>query len=257
MMTAFFILGFTLSSAQAATPSSLLEEIKALEPYRKHLVAENRPDISDQDYLSALGGQPVSGIVLHEGIDAGQGWGVRVYDHPVDRVWSSITHEEVMDGKMSLDVSTVLEGPEHAHGRLIFQTLDLPRPLTDRYWVTQVSHGAEAYKRSRGRLWEVSWSDVTKTYSLAKTEYASYEKNGTALEWTKGAWTLIPLSDGRTVVEYFAWSDPGGYIPPAIAARLAPGQVLKTLEEMEQIVREQREGPFPSKAVKPDGSSLR
>ncbi len=123
--------------------------------------------------------------------------------------------------------------------------------------MTRVSHGKEAYKRSRGRLWEVSWSDVTKTYSLANTEYASYEEKGTPVDWTKGAWILIPLSDGRTVVEYFAWSDPGGYIPPAIAARLAPGQVLKTLEEMEQIVREQRKGPLPPKAVKPDGSRPR
>jgi hypothetical protein len=256
MISVLTILSIGLQTANAATPQELLAEVKALSTHRQHLLAEHRPNITDAHYLKALGGEAVSGIEIHEGMDAGQGWGVTVFEEPVERVWATLTNEEVMDGKMSLDVSAVVRGPEFGHGRLIFQSLDLPRPLTDRYWITQISHGAEAFTASKGALWELSWVDVNKTFSLAGTEYASFEDSAIPVDWTKGAWLLIPLSNGKTLVEYFIWSDPGGFIPPALASRFAPGQVLKTFESMESIVVEQLTQPIPAGSVKPDGSKF-
>jgi len=256
MSLSFCLFSLLSQPVDAASPQSLLAEVKASSPHRKHLLAQKRPVISDAQYLAALGGNPVSGIAIHEGMDAGQGWGVTVFKEPVERVWATLTNEEVLDGKMSLDVSAILEGPEFGHGRLIFQSLDLPRPLTDRYWLTRISHGAEAYRASKGALWELSWVDENKTKSLAGTPYAKYEDKATPLDWTRGAWLLIPLSNGNTLVEYFIWSDPGGFIPPAFASKFAPGQVLSTFEDMESVVVEQMGKPFPAGAVKPDGSKL-
>jgi hypothetical protein len=254
MCVSVFLFSLLSQPVDAFSPESLLAEVKHSLPHRKHLLAAKRPEITDAQYLAALGGKPISGIALHEGMDAGQGWGVTVFKEPVERVWAALTNEEVLDGKMSLDVSAVLEGPEYGHGRLIFQSLDLPRPLTDRYWLTRISHGAAAYRASKGALWELSWVDENKTKSLAGTPYAKYEEKATPLDWTQGAWLLVPLSNGNTLVEYFIWSDPGGFIPPALASKFAPGQVLSTLESMESVVVEQLGKPLPAGVVRPDGS---
>jgi hypothetical protein len=256
MSVSFCVLSLFLVDAEAVTPEVLLGEVKSSFEHRKLLVAEKRPVISDAQYLQALGGEPVSGITIHEGMDAGQGWGVTVFQESVEQVWVALNDEEDHGGKMSLDVSAVLEGPEFGHGRLIFQSLDLPRPITDRYWITRISHGKAAYTASAGALWELSWVDEHKTATLAGTAYAHFEKRATPLDWTKGSWLLIPLSNGTTLVEYFIWSDPGGFIPPALASRFAPGQVLTTFESMESVVIEHLSKPVPAGAVRPDGSKF-
>lgn len=256
MSLSYCIMSFFLVDAQATTPEVLLAEVKSSYEHRKLLLAEKRPVISDAQYLQAIGGEPVSGITIHEGMDAGQGWGVTVFEKPVENIWVALTNEEDLDGKMDLDVSAVIEGPEYGHGRLIFQSLDLPRPISDRYWLTRISHGQAAYTASGGALWELSWVDENKTASLAGTPYASYEKKGTPLDWTKGAWLLVPLSNGSTLVEYFIWSDPGGFIPPALASKFAPSQVLSAFEGMEAVVAEHMGQPFPVGSERPDGSKF-
>jgi hypothetical protein len=242
------------AETQAATPAELLAEVRATDAHRDHLVFKARPSITDSQYLEALGGTPVSGIFIEEGKKEGQGWGITVFDHPVERVWAAIIHEEAMDGKFSLGISTIIEGQAFRSGRLIFQTLELPRPLSDRYWVTRATHGSEAFAESGGALWEVSWQDVNKEFSLSGTPYAQYEENSTPVEWTLGAWLLVPLSNGKTLVEYVVSSSPGGRIPPALAARFAPGQVLQTLDGMEKFVTEHRKKPVPAGVQRPDGS---
>ena len=240
----------------AATPQELLSEIRAADAHRQHLVFKARPDITDAQYLEALGGTPVSGIFIEEGQEEGQGWGITVFEHSVENVWAAIVHEEAMDGKFSLGVSTILQGQPFRNERLIFQTLELPRPFSDRYWITRATHGSKAYTASRGALWEVAWQDV-KDVSLQGTPYANYENEGTPVEWTVGAWLLVPLSNGTTLVEYVVSSAPGGRVPAALAARFAPGQVLQTLDGMQDFVVEESKTPFPAGVERPDGSPLR
>ena len=239
----------------AATPEELLAEIRSSDAHRSHLVFKARPSITDAQYLEALGGVPLSGIFIDEGQEEGQGWGITVFDHPVEKVWAAIIHEEAMDGKFSLGVSTILQGQPFRNGRLIFQTLELPRPFSDRYWITRATHGSKAYSASGGSLWEVAWADV-KDVSLQGTPYASYEEEGTPVEWTVGAWLLVPLSDGTTLVEYVVSSAPGGRVPASLAARFAPSQVLQTLDGMQMFVVEENKSPFPAGVVRPDGSPL-
>jgi hypothetical protein len=162
-----------------------------------------------------------------------------------------------MDGKFSLGVSTILQGEPFRNGRLIFQTLELPRPFSDRYWITRATHGSEAYTESGGALWEVAWQDVNKEVSLQGTAYASYEEEGTPVEWTVGAWLLVPLSNDKTLVEYVVSSSPGGRVPASLAARFAPGQVLQTLDGMQKFVVEESKSPFPAGVERPDGSPLK
>jgi len=243
-------------SALASSPDQMLQEIKGVEAARSNLVFKDRPSISDEQYLRALSGQIVTGLFINQRDEAGQGWGVTVYPEPVQRIWAALTNEEDMDGRMSLEHSAVLEGPEHSHGRVIFQSLDLPRPLSDRWWVTRVSHGADAYRASGGKLWEISWVDENKTYSLANTPFAAYAERATPLDWTTGSWLMIPLSNGQTLVEYTISTDPGGRIPAAFASRFAPSQVQTAMEELLDLVEKQKEETMPAGMVKPDGSSL-
>ena len=97
--------------------------------------------------------------------------------------------------------------------------------------------------------------DVNKEFSLQGTPFSDYEESGTPVDWTLGAWLLVPLSNETTLVEYVVSSSPGGRIPAALAARFAPGQVLQTLSSMEEIVAEQRPHPIAPGTVRPDGSS--
>lgn len=250
------VLFIACNLAFAATSDRLLEEVKSVEEARARLVFKDRPTITDEQYLRALDGRIVTGLFINKKGKTGQGWGVTVYPEPVQRIWAALTNEEDMDGKMSLEHSAVLEGPEHGHGRVVFQSLDLPRPLSDRWWVTRVSHGVDAYRASAGKLWEVSWVDENKTYSLANTEFAAYGERATPLEWTTGSWLMIPLSNGHTLVEYTVSTDPGGRIPAAFASRFAPSQVETAMEELLELVEKQKQETLPGGLVKPDGSPL-
>jgi hypothetical protein len=68
---------------------------------------------------------------------------------------------------------------------------------------------------------------------------------------------LIDLGEGKTLVEYYVWSDPGGMLPPGPASRFAGGAVKDTLIAMRGLALEHQQGTaYGSGFVKPDQSSL-
>ena len=73
--------------------------------------------------------------------------------------------------------------------------------------------------------------------------------------WTKGAWLLMALDDGRTLIEYHTWSDPGGSVPVGLATRFAAGEVAQNLTNMANFARNH----IPSctgQFHRPDGSAF-
>lgn len=46
------------------------------------------------------------------------------------------------------------------------------------------------------------------------------------------------MDGGRTAVEYYAWSDPGGIIPARPASRFAAGAIERLLNDMEAFAKE-------------------
>jgi hypothetical protein len=115
-----------------------------------------------------------------EGVAAGKGWGVAVYDLPLEAVWRAVNDEEVYE--------------------------DLGTPLAER--------------AERGR----------------------------PVDWTRGSWLVVGLADGRTVAEYFAWTDPGGMIPARPASRFARGAIRDTLDAIGRLAQSYSETTLISTA---------
>jgi len=236
-----------------AAHAGVADELAELREFRSLRGAERAPEISAETYERALKG-PVSGIQFVEGVTAAQGWGVAVYDLPIEQVWQGLVSENEHAGATPVSVSKVIKGAPYSDGRMLFQYMPLPI-VTDRWWVVTLRHNKQLYDASGGRMWEVHWTDDSNPSHLAGTPNAEVAAQGMPVAWTKGAWLLVRLKDDRTLVEYFAWSDPGGRLPAGPASRFAGGAVKETLAAMQEFARGIK-GRSRNAYVRPDGSPL-
>ena len=90
------------STARAADITEIVEQILAARRER----AKDVPDIPADAYTRALGGEVVSGIEFVDGAKAGKGWGVAVYDVPVEAMWKAINDEGTYSGRLPLRVAS-------------------------------------------------------------------------------------------------------------------------------------------------------
>ena len=102
---------------------------------------------------------------------------------------------------------------------------------------------------------ELYWDDDSRPERLVGTGMEKVAAGGMPIKWTKGAWLFYPLSDGRTLIEYFIWSHPGGNLPPGPASRFAAGAVKNNLKDMEKFAKE-KVNADKTGVLRPDGSPL-
>jgi hypothetical protein len=234
--------------------AGIVEEVAALNAHRSLRGPDNAPPISAQVYEKALSG-PMSGIQAVEGVNAAQAWGVAVFNLPIEQVWQGLISENEHAGTAApVSVSKLVGGKPYMDGRLLFQFMPLPL-VSDRWWVVRLKHNKQLYEASQGKMWEVHWTDENKTDHLKGTPLEATAADGMPVAWTKGAWLLIQLSDQRTLVEYYAWSDPGGRLPAGPASRFAGGAVKDTLRSMEAFCATMKNRSRAA-YVRPDGSPL-
>ena len=239
-----------LSLAEART---VAEGLAILDPLRSQRAADAAPTVPADAYTRAASGEHVKGIQSVEGVAASKGWGVAVFDLPVEAVWKAVNDEKRFAGRLPVSESAVVAGTPNRDGRYLFQYMPLP-VVDDRWWVVHMDHNAGLYQQSGGVVWELSWKDATDASRVAGTSWEAKVEDATPVAWTHGSWLLVDL-EGKTLVEYFVWSDPGGSIPAGPASKFAGGAVLDTLAAMEQLAREhagKSEGGF----VRPDQSAL-
>ncbi len=236
-----------------AQARSVDEALALLEPLRALRHADAAPTVPRSAYASASAGQHVKGIEAVDGVAASKGWGVAVFDLPIEAVWKAVNDEKRFAGLLPVQESAVLTGTPNRDGRTLFQYMELPI-VDDRWWVVAMDHNAELYTQSGGVVWELSWKDATDPSRLVGTGWASRVEDATPVAWTHGSWLLVDL-EGRTLVEYFVWSDPGGSIPAGPASKFAGGAVLDTLSAMEQLATEHA-GSAEAGFVRPDQSAL-
>jgi hypothetical protein len=248
-MLSLFVAVFVAFAAYAG----VVDELAEMQQFRAFRAADRAPVISAETYERALKG-PVTGIQFVDGVNAAQGWGVAVYDMPIEQVWQGLVSENEHAGVTPVSVSQVIKGAPYADGRMLFQYMPLPI-VTDRWWVVKLRHNKRLYEASGGRMWELYWSDDSNPAYLQGTPNAAIAAQGMPVAWTKGAWLLVRLKDDRTLVEYFAWSDPGGRLPAGPASRFAGGAVKETLAAIEELARGLK-GRSRSAYVRPDGSPL-
>lgn len=84
--------------------------------------------------------------------------------------------------------------PDRASNLRSYQYIDLPWPINDRWYMVIV----EPLKETADGCLSYSWSYVPRSGNIVDTH---------------GTWTLVPLSDGRTLACYFVSADLGIRLP--------------------------------------------
>ncbi|MBW1877733.1 MAG: hypothetical protein JRI25_01465 [Deltaproteobacteria bacterium] len=228
-----------------------LEEVAPLRALR---LAKDAPEIPARAYQRAARGSPVAGVLMTKESKAGKGWGVMIYDFPVEVVWMAVNDEPAMAEWLPVSISSVIGGIPGAHGHILFEYMPIP-VFTNRWWIVDVSHNADLYRASGGKVWEQSWVDATDPNRLAGTPYAEYRDIGMPVDWSLGSWMLVQLSDNRTLGEFFTWTDPGGRLPPGPTSRFASGAIKDTMRAVEALAKE-REHTSRTGFVRPNQEPL-
>lgn len=239
-----------LMSSAMALPAP---EAAARVPRHLRLHGGDAPTLDADVYSRAEAGEVVTGLQFVDGVAAGRAWAAAVFDVPIEAVWMAINDGEAHPGRVgNLEASDVVRGDAHAHGRLVFQRLDLPI-LSDRWWVAEQHHNAAMYQATGGTVWEMgAWtrdSDEARAFAGARADGA------VPVDWSRAGWLLVSLEDGRTLAEYWVWTDPGGSIPAGPASRFAPGALKRWMADMEAFAITQQ-GQDRSGFVRPDQTAL-
>ncbi len=236
----------------AALAADAWTEVSALAEHRNdRQVAEVIPDSARK---AASEGKRQAGV--HAPGDGGlaTGWGVAVWDLPVEAVWKAINNEDQASDFLAPAHSGTVDGAAHHSGRSSFQYISAP-VVTDRWWITTWTFNAELYRLTEGAMWEVSFVDNNDPAMLEGTTFHSLLADSMPIADAAGGWLVIPLSDGRTWVEYLSQADPGGNIPSGLMGKFADREVLSTFDAIEaRAVYHQTAGA--EGYVRPDGSEL-
>jgi hypothetical protein len=237
--------------AHAVTGADVAAQLQSIRSQRG---IDTAPTVAASLYQRALDGEIVKGIEVVENIKAAKGYGVAVFDIPIDQLWKAIADEDHHANKTAVTMSETITGTPRAHDHTIFQYLPVPM-VSDRWWLVNIRYTGSLYTQTGGQIWEITWRDKNKDPALLNQLNLDQFEDAMPVAWTKGAWLLLKLDDGRTLIEYHTWSDPGGSVPVGLATRFAAGEVAANLKHMAHFARTHIptcDGSFH----RPDGTGL-
>ena len=125
--------------------------------------------------------------------------------------------------------------------RLVYQRIDLARPLTDRQWVIEVVNNVPLVHATGGRLVERSW-----TLSDARGARAEVP-NAIWLPRNEGGWFLAEAGRG-TILGYHVRTSIGGIVPDEVMVRWSSSTLegmLRKVAERTRFVRGHYTGSHP------------
>ncbi|MFT4625717.1 MAG: hypothetical protein ACI8PZ_004388 [Myxococcota bacterium] len=223
-----------LAAAALALPPDVaarLDEVSALRGMR---LLDDAPTIPAQAYEQALGGKVATGLVDVPGYKSRQAWGVGVVDVSIDRMWAAVNDDRSKPEYTALEHVVLLDGEFCGAERRVFQYLNVSL-LSDRWWVVDQRQNTAVSERTEGKVREVIWKSVDDMHGALTGEAAALAEKGIPVGFTWGAWFLVDLGSGRTLVEYHALSDPGGSVPARMASSFAAGGISDTIESMAKL----------------------
>lgn len=183
----------------------------------------------------ALAGELVTGVEEAKG--PRRVWGVTVLDLPIERFWGAINDEEGKVRFTPLDYQVLLRGAPCGPERVAFQYAG-GGALTDRWWVLEQRVNTALHARTDGRVRELVWKSVTDVSGLLDAEARVWAEQGMQIPSTEGAWLLVDLGDGRTLVEYSSRTDAGGWVPDGIGASFAAAGLRDNFENLRRLAVE-------------------
>lgn len=202
-------------------------------PYRGDRLLGALPDIPEDAWARAEAGEVVTGTA-DTGSKYKRVWAVGVVDVVIDRFWAALNDDQSKPRYASLAHVELLSGEPCASGRVVFQYLEVSM-LSDRWWVVRQTANTALSERSGGRVREMSWASLDDGAAHLNDAARAWADKGSPVPFTEGAWLLVDLGDGRTLVEYVASSDPGGMVPAGLASSFAAGSLKSTFDGMKRL----------------------
>ncbi|HMV65204.1 MAG TPA: hypothetical protein PKA64_00040 [Myxococcota bacterium] len=160
--------------------------------------------------------------------------GVAVLDVPISRLWAAINDDRSKVEWTALDYLALLDGQYCQAPRRVFQFLPVPL-LTDRWWVVDIGYNEAIASASGGRVREQTWRSTDG--ATLPPEAQAWADKGVPVASTRGGWLLIDLDGASTLVEYYAWADPGGSLPASIANSFATSGIEDTLKTFRNLAQ--------------------
>lgn len=117
--------------------------------------------------------------------------------------------------------------PEGQWPSVWYQHLDLPRPFSDRHWVVDVVDTHGLARASDGRCWEHAWQlsqdglpTAEEALDAGRVPGIDSERAADAIYTpvNRGAWLVIDLGDGTSLLGYHVTSVIGGAVPDKLVA---------------------------------------
>jgi hypothetical protein len=186
--------------------------------------------------------------------DGQKGFGVVLVELPVEVLWRALNDEDAHDtpGYLPLSRSEIVGGTPRGTSRRVFQAGE--KMGLGRWWITETTMSGALYEASGARLWEAAWEADMK--GAGKTPPVDDPPDLSPIEWSRGAWLLVPLGDSCTLLEHFTWSQPGGFV--GLVQGMVLGRALReSVEGMLRLAAERyRTPPAGPPFVRPDGTPL-
>ena len=184
----------------------------------------------------SLEGQTPTATRRVEGVDAVQGYGLHVFDIPIQHVWMAINDTPHQLGFTPVDRTETIAGTARKGGRVSYQLLEIPM-IPDRWWVVRTENNGPLFDRTHGEVWEMGWVDATSDVALVASVAPELKALGVPVGFARGSWLLVDLG-GTTWAEYYVWTDPGGNLPIAATNRFAEAQVARAISGVEVMAVE-------------------
>lgn len=171
-----------------------------------------------------------------------------VSDHPLPALWVAALdpHLTVDPDLIETRLSTSESGRELWYGYYA-----LPAPISDRHWVVESWNNHALAAATDNRAWEHAWKLVAHRMGEARVAVAAGRVEGVEPEamdgavltpHNRGAWLVVRLSDGRSLLGYHATSTIGGSIPDWIVLRLVHARLdalmLRVQDRVPELVPE-------------------
>ncbi len=163
-------------------------------------------------------------------------WALRLVDAPRVAAWLAALHPHFAPSDRVTE--KWLETDDRGRS-LWYQHIDLPWPVRSRHWVIRIRNALAIAAATEGRAWELSWDlepggreigfDAVERGLVPDIDLDA-ARGSRYLIANTGAWTMFDLGAEGTLVAYQLTLVLGGWLPEALAARFARGELKSVLE---------------------------
>ncbi len=240
------LLAPSLTAAPVPSTPAVQRDAEAVAPLRPSRLAAPVPLPSPEAYARASAGEIVTGLAPGGPGEPHRAWAVAVLEVSADALWAAVNDELGFAREAWGGVGWVVDGRACADGRASLVTMPIP-VVADRWWVVRYRHNPGLELRSDGGVRELSWVEEPGAERWIGTAQQPELEGARQVTISRGAWLLVALDSGHTLVEYQLQSDAGGSLPASAAAVFCAAAIENTLRAMEARARRGAPGCTPAR----------